>query len=281
MNAPVSQVFLNNALLRKMKMKIGTHNGTFHCDEVLACFLLRQLPEYKDAEILRSRDASLLKQCDVVVDVGGEYDPSQQRYDHHQRSFVESFHSLCPEKRWVTKLSSAGLIYLHFGRRVLEQLTQLKQDEPQLEVLYDQMYQNFVEEVDAVDNGISQCDGEVDPSGEIVLLAQGGCPWKEHLFVLEKELKVDVSIKFVLYSDQSGHWRVQCVPAGLNTFQNRLSLLEEWRGVRDEALSELSGIPGCIFVHASGFIGGNRTQEGALEMAKRTLQTAPRPLPSA
>ncbi len=60
---------------------------------------------------------------------------------------------------------------------------------------------------------------------------------------------------------------------------SRLSLLEEWRGVRDEALSELSGIPDCIFVHASGFIGGNRTQEGALEMAKRTLQTAPKPLP--
>ncbi|KTF75766.1 hypothetical protein cypCar_00049100, partial [Cyprinus carpio] len=68
-----------------MKMRIGTHNGTFHCDEVLACFLLRQLPEYKDAEIARSRDASLLAQCDVVVDVGGEYDPARQRYDHHQR----------------------------------------------------------------------------------------------------------------------------------------------------------------------------------------------------
>ena len=27
--------------------KIGTHNGSFHCDEVLACFFLRQLPEYK------------------------------------------------------------------------------------------------------------------------------------------------------------------------------------------------------------------------------------------
>lgn len=26
---------------------IGTHNGTFHCDEVLACFFLRQIPEYK------------------------------------------------------------------------------------------------------------------------------------------------------------------------------------------------------------------------------------------
>lgn len=52
----------------------------------------------------------------------------------------------------------------------------------------------------------------------------------------------------------------------------RLSLLEEWRGVRDEELSSKSGIPGCVFVHASGFIGGNETYKGALEMARRTLK---------
>ena len=55
-------------------------------------------------------------------------------------------------------------------------------------------------------------------------------------------------------------------------FHFRLSLLEEWRGVRDQSLSDLSGIPGCIFVHMSGFIGGNETYEGVLAMAKRTLQ---------
>lgn len=115
---------------------------------------------------------------------------------------------------------------------------------------------------------------EVDPSGEIVVFSQGGCPWKEHMFALEKDLQVETPIKFVLYADQNGQWRVQCVPAGLHTFQNRLSLLEEWRGVRDQALSDLSGIPGCIFVHAGGFIGGNKTREGALEMARRTLQAA-------
>ncbi|VDH92682.1 Hypothetical predicted protein, partial [Mytilus galloprovincialis] len=38
-----------------IEMKIGTHNGSFHCDEVLACFLLKQLPTYKDAEIIRGR----------------------------------------------------------------------------------------------------------------------------------------------------------------------------------------------------------------------------------
>ncbi|XP_028855186.1 MYG1 exonuclease [Denticeps clupeoides] len=326
-----------------MAAKIGTHNGTFHCDEVLACFFLRQLPEYKDAEIIRTRDPAELAKCDVVVDVGGEFDPQIHRYDHHQRSFKATFNTLCPEKPWATKLSSAGLVYLHFGRRLLAHLTQLKEGDRQLEALYDKLYENFVEEVDAVDNGVSQCDGEarytvsttlstrvghlnpwwnsksqdteegfrkamtlvgsefldrldyyqrawlparavveeaigtrmqVDPSGEVVMFARGGCPWKEHLLSLEKELGVQTPIKFVLYPDQSGQWRVQCVPAGLNTFQNRLSLLEEWQGIRDNALSDLSGIPGCIFVHASGFIGGNKTREGALEMARRTLQAA-------
>ncbi|XP_033994605.1 UPF0160 protein MYG1, mitochondrial [Trematomus bernacchii] len=324
-------------------VKIGTHNGSFHCDEVLACFILRQLPEYKDAEIIRTRDPKQLAECDIVVDVGGEFDPKKHRYDHHQRTFAESFHSLRPEKPWVTKLSSAGLVYLHFGRQLLTHLTQLKEGDRQLDVLFDKLYENFVEEVDAIDNGISQYDGEalyavsttlsarvghlnprwnsksqdteegfrkamkmvgeefldrlefyqsswlparavveeavkarhqVDPSGEVVLFSQGGCPWKEHLFSLEKDLKVESPIKFVLFSDQNGQWRVQCVPAGLNTFQNRLSLLEEWCGIRDEALSKLSGIEGCVFVHAGGFIGGNKSQEGALEMARRTLQAA-------
>jgi len=33
--------------------KIGTHSGVFHCDEVVACNLLKRLPAYRDAEIIR------------------------------------------------------------------------------------------------------------------------------------------------------------------------------------------------------------------------------------
>merc|ERR1712142_1386422 len=91
-------------------VKLGTHNGAFHCDEVLACFLLKQLPQYKNAEIIRTRDPKLLEQCDIVVDVGGVYDPAHHRYDHHQRSFKDNMNSLRPEKKFVTKLSSAGLV---------------------------------------------------------------------------------------------------------------------------------------------------------------------------
>lgn len=39
----------------------------------------------KNAEIIRSRDPEQLASCDIVVDVGGVYDPKQHRYDHHQR----------------------------------------------------------------------------------------------------------------------------------------------------------------------------------------------------
>ena len=67
------------------KNVIGTHDGTFHCDEVLACALLRILPEYSNAIIKRSRDQTILAACDVVVDVGAQFDPDNHRYDHHQR----------------------------------------------------------------------------------------------------------------------------------------------------------------------------------------------------
>lgn len=45
-----------------------------------------------------------------------------------------------------------------------------------------------------------------------------------------------------------------------------------WRGLRDDDLSKESGIPGGVFVHISGFIGGNLTREGAIAMARKALE---------
>ena len=66
-------------------------------------------------------------------------------------------------------------------------------------------------------------------------------------------------------------YRVQAVSVP-GSFESRKPLPKAWRGVRDDALSELSGIPDCVFVHASGFIGGNATSEGALAMAREGLK---------
>ena len=56
-----------------------------------------------------------------------------------------------------------------------------------------------------------------------------------------------------------------------------MSLHTDWRGLRDAALSEASGIAGGVFVHISGFIGGNETYEGALQMGQKTLAASNTP----
>lgn len=110
-------------------------------------------------------------------------------------------------------------------------------------------------------------------SGEIVYFPQY-CPWKSHLTDIEEKLLIKDQIKFVLYNDATGNMvRVQ----GINvegSFALRQALAAPWRGLRDEELSTVSGIPGCTFVHAAGFIGGNRTFEGALQMAVQSLAPA-------
>lgn len=68
--------------------------------------------------------------------------------------------TLNPNKPWVTKLSSAGLVYLHFGHRVISQILKTKEENDVTCKIYDKIYENFVQEIDAIDNGISQCNGE-------------------------------------------------------------------------------------------------------------------------
>ena len=70
------------------------------------------------------------------------------------REFNESMKSLCPSKKWTTKLSSAGLVYFHFGHNVIAEVTGRAADDYVVKTLFDKVYENFVEEVDGIDNGI-------------------------------------------------------------------------------------------------------------------------------
>ena len=112
---------------------------------------------------------------------------------------------------------------------------------------------------------------DVDASGEIIKFESGGIPWRSHIYDIERKHEVKTLIKFVLYTDQAQMWRVQAVSEEDAGFTNRLGLPEEWRGVRDADLTAIAKIPGCTFCHVSGFIGGNETYEGALQMARAAL----------
>ncbi|KAK4496817.1 hypothetical protein PRZ48_012801 [Zasmidium cellare] len=348
---------------------IGTHNGHFHADEALAVYLLRLLPDYKHASLVRTRDPELLKDCTIVVDVGGVHDDALRRYDHHQREFNATF----PGKH--TKLSSAGLVWMHYGKKIISCVTGLDVDSADTELLYQKLYEDLIEAFDANDNGISVYDpqelrkagiekklndkgfslasvvgrynyapitplvdgvaangappaagktektqdeedarflrasafvGEqfslelsdkftswlparaivaqafnsrtaLDPSGRIIVIPHRpeGVPWSDHLYSLEEENGVAGQVLYALFAENGepdSKWRIRAVSLEPGSFENRKALPEAWRGVRDEELSKVSGIPGCIFVHAGGFIGGNQTFEGALEMAKKAVE---------
>ncbi|EDS31662.1 MYG1 [Culex quinquefasciatus] len=328
---------------------IGTHDGVFHCDEVLACFMLQQLPKYERATVRRTRDLKVLDQCDIVVDVGAVFDPDTNRYDHHQASFQETLNSLRPEikvKREI-RLSSAGLIYTYFGeeviRKVLERNSIANPEEELVRGVYRKLYDTLIAELDGIDNGVPMFEGEpkytinthlsarvshfnpawneaaddaedvakrfekakayvgaefidkvlyyatrwwparaivekavrnrleVHASGEILEL-ENFCPWKEHLYELEGEHGIAGLPKYVIYCNRPNDWRVICVPLEPASFVCRKFLARKWRGERDDKLEEISGIEGANFCHQTGFIGGNRTREGALRMAVVSLE---------
>jgi uncharacterized UPF0160 family protein len=58
-------------------MKVLTHSGRFHTDEVVSCMLIELIKG--DIEITRSRNLSTVDEYDWVVDVGGKYDPLLNR----------------------------------------------------------------------------------------------------------------------------------------------------------------------------------------------------------
>jgi uncharacterized UPF0160 family protein len=78
-------------------------------------------------------------------------------------------------------------------------------------------------------------------------------------------------VLYALYADMGGSWRIQAVPVDPISFTSRKTLPTVWHGLRDAVLSEKSGIPGCIFIHANGFIGGHADREGALALSVQAL----------
>lgn len=106
------------------------------------------------------------------------------------------------------------------------------------------------------------------------MILESWIDFKAHLYQLEQELiasgRMDPErrILFVLYPK----WRVLTVPINAQSFISRLSLLEAWRGLRDEQLQQLCGVSTPCFVHASGFTGGSGTLFDVAKLAALTIQ---------
>ena len=110
------------------------------------------------------------------------------------------------------------------------------------------------------------------PSGEIMQMEGGACPWKEHLLDLEADSGCKGEVKFLVTQDARKMWRVVTVPPKPNSFEQRVPICRAWRGLRGTELQKVSGIADTEFVHMACFTGGAWSKASAVKMCELSIK---------
>ena len=268
--------------------RIGTHNGVFHADEVLAISMLSIF--YDDnITVLRTRDPDILKTCDILVDIGGG------DFDHH----MYGGNGVRSNK---TPYASAGLVWKNFG---LEMLFKLNCPKALVHLVYNKVDATIVEPVDKIDNGIvvysvfefipsfvPRWDEKFDAvdskfnmalttaknifkelvleiiatekantllnkllkeKGEtnILQIPSQNIKWQESIILFNQTATFPVD--FVIFPYPNGGYAAQAVPNSLdNLFSKRIPFPNIWAGQTNK-LPAISGVKSAEFCHNNLF----------------------------
>lgn len=290
-------------------MKLGTHNGTFHADDVFAYAILAEL--YEDVELTRSRDAEVLAGLDIVFDVG------RGEFDHHTNDKVYRPSGI--------PYAATGLIWKSYGRDLIRKLSPQVSEET-IERVFQALDDNLLSSIDAIDNGVTiktslplpgvsdfvrwfnpNWDSDEDEdlafqssavlarsilrkavdyhlaiqrARDLVVAAYHNRRIPE-ILVLEKncpwlesllEIDSEAEVLFVIYPGKHQDYRIQTVRTSIETFENRKSLPSAWAGLEFEALGSIIGIDDAIFCHPARFLAVAGSLESVLKMAELAIQ---------
>lgn len=278
-----------------IERSLGTHDGSFHADEVTAAGLLILFGKIDQDKIIRTRDQKILNTCEYVCDVGGIYDSSIKRFDHHQVQYKGD-------------LSSAGMVWLYLKEQdVVDQATYNFFNEALImgvdahdngtaamvkgHCSFSGVISNFVpasyeappEELDSAFHAaldfalghlqrlllrhryIQKCRelvAEAMAKGSDCLIFDRAMPWMDSFFSLGGE---EHPARFVVMPT-GDHWKLRGVPPkNSNRMQLRKPLPAQWAGRLEDELKEITGIRGAIFCHKGRFISVWETKEDALK----------------
>lgn len=274
---------------------VGVHDGTFHADEVTAVALLIVFKLVDRDKIVRSRDAQVLDECEYVCDVGGIYDPSCKRFDHHQSNYTGELSSAGMIWRYLKDQKMiSGSTYDFLNRSLILGVDAHDNGRAKLEVgfcSFSQVVTNFVPCVydapkedqmaaflKAVDFTVGHLERlferlhYIHSAQEKVALAmkkkehflyfEEAIPWMESFF----EMGGNTHPALFVVMPSSGHWKLRGIPPTLDEkMKVRVPLPSQWAGLLDNQLRQVSGIPGAIFCHKGRFISVWETREDALK----------------
>ncbi len=290
-------------------MKIVTHNGRFHVDDVFA--VATALFVYPDSEVLRSRDEETIATADIAIDVGFIHDPAKNRFDHHQPAGAGKRKNGIP-------YSSFGLVWQKWGSKIAGE---------EEAILIDQ---KLVSPIDANDNGVSISENkfpgvrdytiydiitsysEENGFSEEELLSR----FKEAVFLAQNILKKEINIArreisdmqevmstlkklkdkkivvldksllwqralaqepeaiYVVYPRKDSTWGAQTVSKNLDSdfFTARKPFPAAWSGKTGKDLSEISGVSDAVFCHTKLFLCVAKSRDGAVALAEKALR---------
>ncbi|MGY8872323.1 MAG: MYG1 family protein [Pseudomonadales bacterium] len=283
---------------------IATHSGNFHADDVFSIAALKSIfPSFK---LIRTRDLELIGKADIVIDVGGEYDPDAGRFDHHQRGGAGERDNGIP-------YSSFGLVWQKYGLEIcggnqevanavdtglvstidaidcghaegvskgislshtISMFNPTWQEDNHFDTCFDEavdfasrVLARFIASVNGGISAKSIVANAIDNAEDPrVIVLDKYTPWKTTVHALSKEAL------YIVYPSESGQWRIQAVPVELGSFEDKKSLPKQWAGLSGEALKEVTGIDDAMFCHNGLFIAGAESFESTMKMASIALQ---------
>jgi uncharacterized UPF0160 family protein len=291
-------------------MKVATHDGGFHADDVFAVAALRLADP--ELEVVRSRDPEVLETCDVRVDVGLRSDPAGGDFDHHQRGGAGVRDNGIP-------YASFGLVWAHVGPRLCggDERAAAHVD------------QRLVQGVDAIDTGFTLSRPVVEgvrPMDVSDVVDGFNPPWDEDpspadrdarfaravdlaAGVLERQIEAALArarahelvrdaiaragdprlvelprnmpwyepvvtgapeALYVTYPKSDG-WALRAVPRELGAFGNRRDLPAAWAGLSGGELAAVTGVADATFCHSARFYAAAATRDGILALARAAL----------
>ncbi len=290
-------------------IKIATHSGGFHTDDVFAIATLQLLYGGENVEVVRTRDESVLAIADIVVDVGGVYDVATKRFDHHQNGG--------PVRDNGIPYAAFGLVWREYGEKVaggkevadeIEHMLVLAVDAgdsgvnlyelKNVEIPVFELYQItrsflpewgsskhkdecFVEVLDFARNLLTriirQKQAEVEMKKLIAKTYQEAIDKRVLVFDVPVNPIVCIQYEEVLMvafrrdTSVDNSWTVEAVRKKIGSFESRINFPSSWLGLRDSELAKVSGISDAIFCHKTGykFVAGSK--EGVMEAVAKVV----------
>jgi len=268
----------------KLARSFGTHDGGFHADDVTACALLLHFGMIDKRNIIRSRDLKVLQRCEYVCDVGGVFDGSEKRFDHHQSDYTGHYSSAGMTLNYLFESGEIDAsLYDFFRYNLIDGVDAIDIGAyqppmglatysqviaafmpPSYEATESELMEAFYLAVDfacahlkrivARFEELARCKKTVCDCMKIskdCLYFEHPMPWIEAFFANGGD---DHPAKYIIMPAR-GKWKLRGIPPTLSErMKVRKPLPESWAGLLEADLKRVTGISGAVFCHKGLFI---------------------------